>query len=244
MTAPARLERDLPSILGDLAMGPSPDYIDDVLGQTGRIRQRPGWTFPERWLPMADITNRQAVAPRVPFRAIGVALVVLALLATAAFVYIGSRPKLPAPFGVAANGLIAFADVTGAIQTVDAVTGRSTVIIPAAGYERPVFSPDGTRLAVLKKTAGGAYDVVVTDAAGGNPKVISSEPLPTIDYLGWSPDSTSVVATVPPGRIMLFDASGGAAPRRVDRPGRIADPDDGRRVQPYRGEPIPTTERR
>jgi len=31
MTTEGRLIRDLPEILGDLAMGPYPDYIDDVL---------------------------------------------------------------------------------------------------------------------------------------------------------------------------------------------------------------------
>jgi hypothetical protein len=51
MTAVTRLERDLPAILGDLSAGPAPDYLDDVFGRTGRSRQRPAWTFPERWLP-------------------------------------------------------------------------------------------------------------------------------------------------------------------------------------------------
>ena len=35
MTTERRLERDLPHILGDLAMGPYPDYIDDVLATDG-----------------------------------------------------------------------------------------------------------------------------------------------------------------------------------------------------------------
>ena len=34
MTTERRLERDLPQILGDLAMGPYPGYIDDVLATT------------------------------------------------------------------------------------------------------------------------------------------------------------------------------------------------------------------
>jgi hypothetical protein len=48
MTTERRLERDLPEIQGDLAVGPYPDYIDDVLALTAQRRQRAAWTFPER----------------------------------------------------------------------------------------------------------------------------------------------------------------------------------------------------
>ena len=58
------------AILGDLAMGPYPDYIDDVLATTAQRRQRPAWTFPERWLPMVDIARQPVFAPRIPWRAI------------------------------------------------------------------------------------------------------------------------------------------------------------------------------
>jgi hypothetical protein len=51
MTTFTRLERNLPDILGDLSAAPTPEYLDDVFVRTGRMRQRPAWTFPERWLP-------------------------------------------------------------------------------------------------------------------------------------------------------------------------------------------------
>ena len=87
MTTPERLERNLPADpRATWRRARTPDYLDDVLAQTAGTRQRPAWTFPERWFPMADITSRQAVAPRVPFRAIGVALVILALLIAGAVV--------------------------------------------------------------------------------------------------------------------------------------------------------------
>ena len=41
MTTEGRLTRDLPEILGDLATGSYPDYIDDVLATSATIRQRP-----------------------------------------------------------------------------------------------------------------------------------------------------------------------------------------------------------
>ena len=57
MNADGRLERNLPDILADLAVGPSPDYLNDVLATTARRRQRPAWTFLERWLPMTALTR-------------------------------------------------------------------------------------------------------------------------------------------------------------------------------------------
>jgi hypothetical protein len=86
MTTPSRLERNLPSLLGDLAAGPSPDYLDDVFAATGRTRQRPAWTFPERWLPVADITRTRAFAPAPPWRLLATALVVLALIIVVALI--------------------------------------------------------------------------------------------------------------------------------------------------------------
>ena len=65
MTTPMRHERELSPILADLAMAPYPDYVDNVLGRTGRMRQRPAWTFPGRWLPM-DITTRTIPTARLP----------------------------------------------------------------------------------------------------------------------------------------------------------------------------------
>ena len=40
-----------------------PDYLDDIVAQARRTRQRPAWTFPERWLPMT-IALRPAAVPR------------------------------------------------------------------------------------------------------------------------------------------------------------------------------------
>ena len=91
MTTEARFERQLPVVLEDLYLGPTPDYRDEVLAAATVTRQRPAWTFPGRWLPMADIASRPAFAPRLPWRAIGVALVIIALIATAVVAYVGSH---------------------------------------------------------------------------------------------------------------------------------------------------------
>ena len=192
MTTPERLERSLPSILGDLAMGPTPDYIDDVLGTTAHQRQRPAWTFPERWLPMADITTRQAVSPRVPFRTIGVGLVVLAFIVAAALVYIGShQTRLPAPFGPAANGLIPFVS-GGDIYLGDPITGETRLLVSSPEDESgPVTSPDGTRVAFARDIPGTtSADVYVIRADGSDLHRITPKPFDNLHWGGWTPDGS------------------------------------------------------
>ena len=57
---------------------------------------------------MADIASRPTFAPRLPWRTVGVAFVIIALLLAAAVTYVGSRQtRLPPPFGAARNGSIA-----------------------------------------------------------------------------------------------------------------------------------------
>ena len=223
MTTPARIERDLPAILGDLAMGPTPEYLDDVFAQTGRMRQRPGWTFPERWHPMADITSRQALAPRVPFRAIGVALVILALLVAGA-VYVGSRQtKLPAPFGPAANGLIPYVS-NGDLYVGDPIAGTSRLLVGGPENDGlPQTSPDGTRVAFLRSAEAAGVDpvdVYVVRDDGTDLQRITTEPLPDWKWVSWTPDgrqlavihpveSTGCATTVcTVNQLDLFDATG------------------------------------
>ncbi len=216
MTSFDRMERNLPELLDELAGTHVPDYLDTVLRRTGRTRQRPGWIFLERWLPMSAISERLASAPRVPLRAaVVVALLLLALAAAVAFIA-GSRPdRVPAPFGLAGNGLIAYVDDGGAIHVGDIASGRSSVVVAGPGNERPVFSPDGARFAHLRKNAIGNYDVVVADDDGSNARVISSEALLSVGDLTWTPDGRSVVVAVPPGDLLAFDAARAAPPRTL-----------------------------
>ena len=77
MSSSERYERRLPELLDELAAPRTPAYFNDILGQVGRTRQRPGWTFPERWLPMSAVSDRLQAAPRVPLRAVAVAALIL-----------------------------------------------------------------------------------------------------------------------------------------------------------------------
>lgn len=233
MTTPERLERSLPSILGDLALGPTPDYIDDVLGTTARKRQRPAWTFPERWLPMADITTRQAIAPRAPLRAMGVALLIIALLIAAAFAYIGThQTRVPAPFGPAANGLIPYVS-GGNLFVGDPSTGATRLVVDAPeDIGVPQFSPDGTRVAFLQtaKAAGrDPVDVYVVSADGSGLRRITPASLPDWQWLGWTPDGRQLVVIHPAesggggcgttichlNQLDLYDATGSGAVQHI-----------------------------
>ena len=123
MNGTDRLERELTTWFADTAAPRVPDYTADILGATATIRQRPRWSFPARWLPAAVVPRLPRLTlQHVPWRTIALLALLGLLLAAAVTLYVGSRPRLPAPFGPAANGLVAYAEL-GEIWTVDPVTG-------------------------------------------------------------------------------------------------------------------------
>ena len=124
-----RLERELTTWFADTATPRTPDWTADILAATSTIRQRPRWSFPARWLPAAVVPRlpRLALGP-VPWRTIALLAALVLLLAAAVALYVGSRPRLPAPFGPAANGLVAYAE-DGDIWTVDPITGVRKAIV-------------------------------------------------------------------------------------------------------------------
>ena len=202
MTTERRLVNDLPEILGDLAMAPYPDYIDDVLAITAQSRQRPAWTFPERWIPMVDIVRQPAFVPRLPWRSLAMAAVLLALLLAAAAIYIGSQQqRVPAPFGPARNGVIAY-EAGGDIFTADPATGAATEIVSGPAQDvGPRFSLDGRLVAFERKVDGGKGQLYVARSDGSNLTLVTPAPI-TIQLAtsgrSWekyqfSPDGTSLL---------------------------------------------------
>src|SRR6188472_3162156 len=103
-----------------------PDHLREVLVQTAATRQRPWWSSPERWLSV-QTTLRFAPMPRIAWLLVVLALI-LALAATAVLV-VGSRPRMPPPFGPAANGLIAYGAADGDLYAIDAVSGTSHPLV-------------------------------------------------------------------------------------------------------------------
>jgi hypothetical protein len=194
MTTERRLERDLPQILGDLAMGPYPDYIDDVLATTARRRQRPARTFPERWLPMAVVTRRPLFAPNVPWRALGTLALLGLLVAAAVAAYVGSQARLPTPFGLARNGLITYAS-DGDIFTADPVTGVEKAIVSGPDTDfAPRFSLDGTHIVFERRgRASGPGELYVTRWDGSELVLVTPEAFVNIDSFAFSPNGQEIL---------------------------------------------------
>jgi WD40 repeat protein len=236
MTAEQRLDRDLPVILGDLAVGPYPDYIDDVLATTAQRRQRLGWTFPERWLSM-DLTTQRVHAPGVPWRALGALLLIALLLATAVAVYVGAQRRLPEPFGLATNGRVAFAS-DGDIFTVDPTTGDTRAIVTGSETDsNPAYSPDGTLVAYTRTVADGQRQIYVVGAEGGAARLVTPEPMRTVSGYQFSPDGKRIaIASYEPGfrSIISIAETDGSGLRTLDVDGMVRAPTfrpaDGRQI--------------
>jgi Tol biopolymer transport system component len=208
MTSQRRLERDLPELLAQLGAGPAPDYRDDVVQRTVGLRQRPSWTFPERWLPM-DLTVPRGMTTS-PLRPILlVALVALAVVA-AALVGSGVLPiRQPAPpYGPAANGLVVYS-LDGDIYAGDLASGASRLLIDDPANDiRPAFTPTGTRIAFLRLPEGIGSDadssvyrvdqIMVAGPDGEDVRTLTTERIAGETVLAdavWSGDGGALLVT-------------------------------------------------
>ena len=246
MTFEQRFERDLPLILDDIAMGTYPDYIDGVLGTTATRRQRPRWTFPERWLPM-DIVTTRVPAARLPMRQLGVLALIAALLAAAIAVYVGSQQqRLPPAFGPASNGDLILS-VDGDIVRLDPVTGHSQSIVAGTDFDSfAKVSPDGQRIAFIRRSTEqhSTAAVVVAGIDGSNPQTLV-EPLERgFDMIAWAPDSRSLLADTTASReIWRYDTRGTTPPKLVaseaDAYASPFKPPDGSSILIYRNTGLP-----
>ena len=95
MTGFERTDGRLSELMHDLA-GSAVEPLEEVLRQTARTRQRPAWTFPERWLPMTDITARPMVFSNRPLLVALLLLLALAVGIAAAGLWRQQEVPLPA----------------------------------------------------------------------------------------------------------------------------------------------------
>ena len=240
MSSEQRFEQGLPSLLDDLYTGPMPGYRDHVLQLTARTRQRPAWSFLERWLPMVDMARQPVLARRLPLRTIGLGLVLLALLVTmiAAALAVGGHPQLPKPFGHAANGLVAYGS-GGDIYMVDPATGSSTAIVKGPQTDLdPRWSRDGTRLAFERKVNGnsGPGFLYVVRPDGTDMIRVTPDPVPGITDYTFSPDGKQILISAAISGVgrPLIAASDGTQIRQLDIPATATDaawrPPDGSEI--------------
>jgi dipeptidyl aminopeptidase/acylaminoacyl peptidase len=220
MSSMDRFERTLPTLLDELAAPRTPAYFDDIIGQVDRTRQRPGWTFPERWLPMSALTERLATAPRVPLRAaVAVALLVLAVAAGALLIAGSQQRRVPAPFGPAGNGLIPFIS-GGQLYVGDPATGETRLLAGGGGGAYyPQFSPDGTRVAFLRD-AGVPMEtgLFVVQDDGSGVKRVWSQLNAGVAAIAWRPDGQRIAIvhqTDGVNQLDLVDASGSGSAQRI-----------------------------
>ncbi|MET0772087.1 MAG: hypothetical protein ABWZ82_03300 [Candidatus Limnocylindrales bacterium] len=185
MTPTDPFEERLPSALADLAQPLSSDYLPDLVVRTRRVRQRPAWTFPERWIPMTA-TTRRATTPMSGLRValgLSVALLLTLIITIGVLLATGSAP--PAVVSPQ-NGLIAY-ELDGDIWVADPDTTEPRVLVdgPAREYD-PWWSRDGSRLVYAIATDGG--DLLRTIRPDGTDEItLTPEPL-AISWYDWSPD--------------------------------------------------------
>jgi Tol biopolymer transport system component len=202
----------------DANVGEPEQMLGRVLERTARARRIPGWLLVERWLP-TSITTRLHAAPRL---VLVVLLIALLVAAAALALTAGGQRRLPAPFGPAANGLIAydtFSQIFVSTPDGDQVT-RLVGEIPNAAAA--TFSPDGTRIAFWGD--GSPDSLYVVNAEGSEPRKLSGDLwIATNVPPTWSPDGRLIAFSAETGpdreddAIYVVAASGGV-PRRVGEP--------------------------
>jgi dipeptidyl aminopeptidase/acylaminoacyl peptidase len=214
MTRFDALERELTVWFDETAMPRRPDYTTEIIQATAALPQR-RWMTIERWFPMNVVEFRRRTFPPFPWRTAAV-LVALIVLLLAGLVYVGSQPRLPPPFGLAGNGLVAYAK-DGDILTVDPTTGVRNWITAGDDVDAlPRWSPDGTRLAFLRgpstadrnEIAGTPRRVVIVDRERN--VLAEGVPLGGVDpdAFAWSPDGR-YIAVGGMGLYVVDTADGG-----------------------------------
>src|SRR3954447_12690854 len=190
----------------------TPTYLAETMARTRVTRQRPAWTFAERWLPMQLTLRRPMAMPRSFAYLTALVLLVLAVVAGAVLLT-GGRPRHAPPVGLAHNGLLPH-DTDGSIFVARPDGSAPVRLSTTAGnVSAPLFSPDGSRLAFYGEVAG--KPVLFAAGADGRGAIAVSAGigLETDIQLGlpavsWSPNSDRLVfaGLAPDGRRDLYVA--------------------------------------
>jgi Tol biopolymer transport system component len=198
--------------------------LESVLERTRVARRIPGWLLPERWIPV-QLTMPLRGAPRL---APILLLIALVLAAIVGIVVVGSQPRLPDPFGLAANGQVAYLS-NGQIYAANP-DGSNPIQLTFGdrSASTPAWSRDGTKFAYKlfsprQGTDPKYADFVVANADGSNPITIDREardPSPPT----WSADGRFIVYSKVVGsgdQIFVAAADGSSLPTRVGDPDSV-----------------------
>ena len=169
-----------------------------------------------------DITTRTIPVVRLPLRQFAVLALLVALLAAALAVYVGSQRRVPAPFGPARNGVITYIS-NGDIYAGDPVTGSTRLLVTSprgTNPSAPGFSPDGTRMAFFRDVPGPALtqlpvDIYVARDDGSGLTRINASPFKERPWANFTPDGRHIAVIHPvDGRnaLELLDAEGKQPP--------------------------------
>jgi Tol biopolymer transport system component len=128
---------------------------------------------------------------------------------------------VPAPAGIAQNGLVLYSTNQGDIMSVDPATGRTATVIGGPTFdEAPSVSPDGRLFFFGRRATGGGTDLWVANIDGTGAGMVVPGPVPP-EWTWWAPDSRRI-GTVPNGggEAAIFDVETGertavAAPQPV-----------------------------
>jgi Tol biopolymer transport system component len=177
--------------------------------------------FPGRWLPTSLTGSTAFGAPQVRWRLVGVAALLLLALVAGLALIAGSQRHLPAPFGLANNGVVAY-EQNGDIYVANPVTGIARTIVTGTRLNvRPVFSGDGSHLVFEQlgpdvpkgPTADQVYGagpgvLVVARSDGTDQHVITPDPVTGLYLYATSP---APYVFSPDGREVAFwkQAGGG-----------------------------------
>lgn len=220
-----RFDSEVTEALVELAAPRTPDYFDLVLERAVSRRQRPAWTFPERWLPMNVLARRPTFVPALPWRTIGLLIIMGLLLAALFAVGLGAWLQRTAPpYGLAENGLVAYSDNSD-IYARDLSTGDVTLLVGGPETDLgPWFSRDGSRFFFIRVTSQEPEmaAVMVADADGSNMHmVVSPEAAGDVHFTEWSPDGDMLIVSnsaegVPP--LSIVNVAGEPQRRAIDLP--------------------------
>jgi hypothetical protein len=187
MTLNDGFERTVSDWLDEQAGHGMPGYLDEALARTTRTRQRPAWSSLERWLPM-DMTTNLRIAARPTLGRVLLLGAVLAALIGLALIAVGSQnQRVPAPFGIAANGQIAYwADGDIVVADPDG-THAHAVISGPSDDDAPAYTRDGTQLSFLRVVSPHEATLMVAAADGSGVRTVLKEPLTDASWFDWSP---------------------------------------------------------